>query len=280
MANLGSKWRSASRTVATILTWLGLIASALPLIVPLARPLGSRAAPLIALVRTHGQIFWLSGLSALTAALLIWVMALHRRFAASFADEFKRPINLNWDFRGAWHVGSDNTLVVTGSPDGGLTKVGSLWENYSFSFQAKILQTCVGVVVRARDLDNYYMFQVTQNRIIPHRRVALPVHVQPPVAAETQASTPAQPSSMQVVPVPYVVVWQVMQDIAVSLPQPLTTWFDVNVVVHGEAVRIEIDGAPVFEQQALLQNATGKVGFRNDGSESAMIRHVRVQIAT
>lgn len=33
----------------------------------------------------------------------------------------------------------------------------------------------MGVVFRGQDLDNYYMIQIRTDRIVPHRRVAVPV---------------------------------------------------------------------------------------------------------
>ena len=272
------KWRRAKRVAATVLTWVGLVAGALPLVAPLATPLGGRVLPAIAFVRSHGSTFWMFGLSAVTIALLIWVTSLHRRFATRFKDDFKKPVNLNWDYRGNWHVSDENALVVTDSSDGGLTKVGALWENYTFSFQAKILRNCLGVVVRARDLDNYYMFQIGTDRITPHRRVPLPVQPPPKVAAPSPSGAQTQSSEMQLVAVPYVVVWQVMQDMSVPLGKQIATWFNVDVTVRGESIQIYIDNELVFEQQSLLQNAIGKVGFRNHGAEMALVRRVRVQV--
>ena len=272
------KWRRVTRSAATILTWAGLVAGILPLVAPLAKPLGYRVLPVIDFVRSHANTFWLAGLSAVTLALLSWVTSLHRRFATKFKDDFKKPVNLSWDYRGDWHVGDERALVVTASPDGGLTKVGALWENYTLSFQAKILRDCLGVIVRARDLDNYYMFQIRTDQIRPHRRVALPVHLPAEAAASSPGGGQGQPAGMRVVPVPYVVVWHVMDGISVPLGKPLTTWFSVEITVRGESVQIRIDNELVFEQQSLLQNATGKIGFRNDGAETAMVRRVRVHV--
>jgi hypothetical protein len=54
---------------------------------------------------------------------------MNRRFLGGFHDQFE---NLDkWDFIGPWRIVDKGTLLVTGSDEGGITKVGSHWENYT-----------------------------------------------------------------------------------------------------------------------------------------------------
>jgi hypothetical protein len=149
----------------------------------------------------------------------------------------------------------DHSLVVTGSDEGGLTKRGALWENYTFTFEAQIVNECLGVVVRARDLDNYYMLQIARAGIQPHRQVAVATLQRSVGVGETD-----------------------LENLATRLSRPLDGWFSVRVRVKGEAVDMYIDGNLVWQQESFLKNPTGKVGFRNYSSERALVRNVRVTL--
>jgi hypothetical protein len=258
-----------------VLSWLGLISGALPLLATVLKPIP--LAPLV-FIRDHVLTFWVGALSAVAVALLIWVIMLQRRFATRFKENFKKPLNLNWDYQGSWHVGEEGVLTITGSPVGGVTKVGALWENYTLSFKAKIIRKCLGVIVRAQDLDNYNMFQILTDRIRPHRRIALPVQAPASQEGEPNREGPPTETVMRMVPVPYVVVWQVMDEIATPLSKQLTDWFSIDVTVRGESVQIYIDDEMVFERESLLKIPMGKIGFRNSGNEQALVRDVRVRI--
>jgi hypothetical protein len=58
----------------------------------------------------------------------------------------------------------------------------------------------------------------------------------------------------------------------------LTGWFKVKLKVHGESVKFYINDELIFEKDSILKIATGKVGFRNDGQESAFVKKVKVTI--
>ncbi len=279
MALIPRKWRrELPRKFAIFLSWIGAISGALPILSLLLKPISFMPPIPFEFIIKYWLYFYLVTLSAITIGVIIWISLLQRRFVMRFKDNFKKPLNLNWDYEGAWHVREEGELVVTDSEAGGITKIGALWENYTFTFKAKILHDCIGVIVRAQDLSNYYMFQIRQDRVRPHRRVALPVQSpsSPPPSLSPQ-SQPA-PTRVQIISVPYVVVWQPMDDIATSLPKPLIDWFTVEVTVRGESVQILIDGELVFEREALLKNPLGKVGFRNAGAEQALVRRVRLLV--
>lgn len=45
------------------------------------------------------------------------------------------------------------------------------WSDYKYSFNFKIINTCVGAIVRAVNLSNYIMLQINANGIRPHIRI-------------------------------------------------------------------------------------------------------------
>jgi len=58
-----------------------------------------------------------------------------RRFNVSFIENFKGDLTENWEYMGDWSKVDNKTLCVKGSEVGGITKIGSLWENYDFEFE-------------------------------------------------------------------------------------------------------------------------------------------------
>lgn len=78
-------------------------------------------------------------------------------------------------------------------------------------------------------------------------------------------------------PIKYFIGWQIF-DPPTPLQRPLKTWFDVKLIVRGQSVFLYIDDELVLPLEAFLQIPTGKVGFRNNGNEKALIRDVKVTL--
>ena len=211
---------------------------------------------------------WIIAISVTVLLLIVWVSRLHRRFIRGYHDTFKHDLRTNWDFEGQWRIPEKRTLLVTGPDDpGGITKAGAHWQNYTLSFSARIMRDCLGVIVRAQDLNNYYMFQIRRDKIRPHRRVAVPVV---PVI-----NLPQNPAAPQVQAVQFQIGWQVF-DPPIDLAKPLDGWFTGRITVKGESVHIYINDDLVFQADSFLKIPTGKIGFRNHGIEQALVRDVRV----
>jgi hypothetical protein len=225
----------------------------------------------LAYLGAHAQSAWNVAATAGLVVLWIWVLRLRNRLTNGFSDNFVGDPRQRWDFGGPWHV-DNRCLVVTGSDEGGVTKKGALWENYTLTFEARIVSRCLGVIVRAQDLDNYYMLQINVNRIQPHRRVAVPTLRPPSGPAESSDSVGHGQS------VTYATGWQVFENQAVDLPRPLEGWFRVRVRVNGESLELAINGDVLWQQEAFLKIPTGKIGFRNFDSEQAFVRKVRVRL--
>lgn len=229
-------------------------------------------------IKDNAAFLWGVAVTSILLLLFLWTWRLHRQFISRFKDNFKGNLRDKWDYQGPWLITEENTLLVTGSDAGGITKVGAQWENYTLDFEAKIIDRCLGVVVRAQDLNNYYMFQINRelNRIRPHRRAAVPCI--PPQQTSQQSEAQQQGQLPQMQPIAFYVGWdQNFEAIPVS-PDALTGWFRVKLKVHGESVKFYINGELIFEKDSILKIATGKVGFRNHGSESAFVRKVKVTI--
>lgn len=220
----------------------------------------------IKFLSSHLKELW--ALTATSLLLYVWlqVTRIRRQLNLVFTDDFKKPIEHNWDYVGPWRITTENELFVTGSDEGGLTKKGAFWENYIYQFEAKILNGCIGVIVRAKDLQNYYMFQITTEKIRPHRRVSVPV------------IRPKTPEQKEFVVDEIRVGWIIMDNIAISHRKTLDSWFKVKIIVKGQSISIFINEEKVFKNDQLIENSSGKVGFRNVPTEEALIRNVKVEI--
>lgn len=230
-------------------------------------------------LQTNALILWLSALSIGIVLLWFRTSRLYQRFTVGFSDNFD---NLdNWDYRGNWDIPSKGTLIVTGSGDGGITKVGKNWENYTFTFKARIVNKCLGVIFRAQDLYNYYMFQIHEDKIRPHFREVVPVLPSEKVVAEGEEEPPEQ----QIIK--YISKWHHdgtnsgSMFRSIPLKPKLEGWFEVIIEVRGEdaSIRIvnETDKQGIeFHRPSFLQIPAGKVGFRNSGLEEAYVKEVQV----
>jgi len=215
---------------------------------------------------------WLSvivpSIAVAVGVLYFWTSTLRRRFVSGFADNFgaglwarwpSGNLRANWDLNGLWRIPEKGTLLVTGEEapanEGiGITKVGAFWENYTFTFSARIIKECLGVIVRAQDLHNFYMFQIRTDRIVPHIRKAIPTIATQPCPAPDEAPKPVELKPD--------VRWYYIGH-PVHLSRRLDDWFDVRLTVRGESVALYIDGDLILQEESLIKIPSGKVGFRN-----------------
>lgn len=216
---------------------------------------------------------WLCVITISIFTIWIWLSRLNGRFLTRFKDNFSGDLRSNWDFEGPWRMAEPNTLLVTGSDEGGLTKVGAIWENYTFTFDARITNQCIGVIIRAQDLNNYYMLQINRDQIRPHRRVSIPIIEE----AAASLHDKEDKNIVKINTIKFGVGWQVF-DPPTPLKPEVDGWFKVKVIVQGESVKLYINDDLFFQQDSFLKIPTGKVGFRNSGTEAALIRNVRVII--
>jgi len=249
--------------IATIAKWIGYIAAIILAIGWISSFFNCGNSGLFALLRNNLSIIWRVAVSALVITLFIWITILHNRYTRGFTDKFKNDLQSNWDFKGDWRLAEKRTLQVTESTDGGITKIGAQWENYQFTFKAKIINKCIGVIVRAQDLNNYYMFQINQNKIVPHRRAAVPTIDQS--EGDQQNNT-----------ISFKVGWQRFPETPIN-PE-LNDWFKVKIIVKGQSYWIYINGELALQEESFLKIPNGKVGFRNSGDEKALIKDVKISL--
>ena len=214
----------------------------------------------------HLILIWLVTSSLFILFLILQYIRIRRQLNLVFIDDFTKPLEQNWDFAGPWKINHDCEMLVTGSDQGGLTKKGVFWENYVFTFEVKILRGCIGVIVRALDSQNYYMFQITIDSIRPHRRISIPT-LEPSHTDEGKFDVSENR-----------VGWLIMHDISLTHRKLLDKWFKVKMYVKGKSIEIYLDNEKIFYKENFFENAYGKVGFRNVTNEEALIRKTKVEI--
>lgn len=165
-------WEWVKREIVPIVTILGFILFVLILIRVRWSWLQNLAGRFTNLLTMHWVILAFVVFAISILALYLKLHHLKKYVAMSFKDNFKKDLEKNWDYRGTWRPVPGGGLEVTQSEVGGITKVGHLWTDYSFEFTAVILNRCIGWIVRAQDLYNYYMIQLDRVNVRPHLRFA------------------------------------------------------------------------------------------------------------
>lgn len=223
-------------------------------------------------INTNAIYIWLGIMTLFLVLNRVNLAQLNRRFLYyEFKDNF---VNLgNWDYVGPWRIPEPGTLLVTGSDEGGITKVGSNWENYTIEFRARIMESCLGVIVRAKDLYNYHMFQIWTDKIRPHYKYT-----------STLTRERKVKNGESIIEIFSVYTWE--HDGTSNNPVynavPLTpkpdNWFDVKLIVLGASIKIFINSELILDQPSSLNIFSGKVGFRNSTNESAQVKDLSVKL--
>ena len=259
---------------AEITFWIGIVASIVLAVGFISSLFAWGSSGPFQIFRDYHLYIWLGAISAFIIAILISIRRLNNRFTSRFSEDFRSALNVNWDYVGGWRIAEPGTLIVTESDAGGITKAGATWENYTFSFKARIVNQCLGVIIRAQDLNNYYMLQINRDKIRPHRRVAVPAIV-------NRETVDGNDNAQSLREVKYLVGWQTEEHNTEFKPVPiypkLEEQFEVIVEVRGESIKLKINNTLVYQRDSFLKIATGKVGFRNYGNEEAHVQDVRVR---
>lgn len=222
------------------------------------------------------QAYWIYLVLLLfTVALAVLWLKYYRiakHIALSFKEEFRKDLKKNWEYHGKWEIVHGGELAVTDSEIGGITKVGQLWRDYVFEFGAVIVNDRISWIVRAQDLFNYYMIQLTPDMVRPHLRIG------------------GQ--------------WILIAEKSHSLQIKLNITMKIRTEVRGSEVRVYVDGQEVYynnelfsmkfleipaEREAEIQAGplkpnvvivpafmTGRVGFRMAGKESGRFSKCKV----
>ena len=211
-----------------------------------------------------------------STVIFLWfrIQLIERYFPIRFSEDFRKDLKKNWDFNGKWEIVDSHELHVTDSELGGITKSGQLWTDYKFEFDALIVNDRIGWIVRAQDLFNCYMIQLTPTQIRPHVRVG---------GLWILLSEPPHHQTIQ-----------------------NGTWVHVCTLVRGLEVRVYINDVEVFQQPDLFSMkffqvqqgnnlatilpspqpgtvvipaaTSGRVGFRLCAPEAGRFRRCRVSL--
>lgn len=113
-------------------------------------------------------------LSVLTIILLLFLVILLKKKEKNF---YYLPMQKRDDIQswlGSGKFGYKPSLIsfYVGHNDPGHIFAPTLnWSNYSFNFQFKIEQACLGAIVRAVNLSNFIMLQIREDSIRPHIKI-------------------------------------------------------------------------------------------------------------
>jgi hypothetical protein len=84
----------------------------------------------------------------------------------------KRKNKDDWIGRGIFeYTRTENCFLITNSDPGYIYSKCLIWSDYKFSFEFKIIKKCLGAILRAVNLSNYVMLQITPSGIRPHIRI-------------------------------------------------------------------------------------------------------------
>ncbi len=196
---------------------------------------------------------------------------LEKHSPISYSDNLKsiEDLRKGWHFEGGWTIPTRGELRVTQSPAGGITRVGQLWTDYNFEFTAVLESECIGWIVRAQDLSNYYMIQLWPDNLRPHLR--------------------------------YLDQWIYFPDIKHGLEIRQNRPIRIRTEVRNIEVRVYVDDQEIYANEKLLGTkfidleenisggntrkmrvvvpafSTGRVGFRQAGNERARFSKCRVR---
>lgn len=162
-----------------------------------------------------------------------------------------------------WSV-SDGVLAVQGSSGSGigLSNAGSSWTDYTFSFQTSPLATGSsgghtgyaqsGWVFRAQDPNDGYAWLLSN---YPYTSPAAPGYLEKVIYSDGNTT--------------------VLGTVPLSFAVTAGTWYTVSTTVSGDTITTSINGQ-VVDTTTNATYASGNVGFREHGSESAQFRDVQV----
>lgn len=216
--------------------------------------------------------------SALITALALLVMLYERMRERSFVfSALTRPKDKeSWIGYGNFdHSRSEKAFSLTQADPGYVHSRCLLWADYKVTFDFKIVDRCLGVIVRAVDLANYVMLQITPTGIRPHIRINGG--------------------------------WKVWEasDVKLDFEHPLSLdrWYRCEIFCENDniAVRLYHDrqmilnrnwsipkGSLIFSFKTTEEDLSpvnipfsisleyGSIGFRNSGPEKALIRNILI----
>lgn len=184
----------------------------------------------------------------------------HKRKRLIFEDDFNCSLG-NWDNAYSGPNGFqiiqphiEKVLRVTYGYLPGFTEEGSDWRDYQLEFDSKIENRCISWIIRAKDREHFHMIQLnTKNMIRFHT-----------------TTTPNADGTLN---------FDIIESRFETPVIRTGKWFHIKTRVKGNKVDIYIDNHKIQlsnDENNYLKIDNGKIGFRNNWTEEALVRRVRV----
>ncbi len=262
--------QKSTKIVIVISSWLALIGAIFTIVGLISKSLKSLNIQIFPFIIENFLLIWGTTISLIIILLALQLLKLNRKFTKGFKSNFRKDLDEEWDYIGDWKKQEKGILMVTNSNPGGILKKGALWENYTLTFETKIINKCLGVIIRAQDLDNYYMMQIQKNQISPHRRTTI---LQIPDKKPENIKT-----EIDLFDIDYKAGWKVFKEKITIHNLNLNDWFKMKIIVSGQSIKIYINNQLVLHENTFLQIPVGKIGFRNHKEEKALIKNIKVEL--
>lgn len=211
-------------------------------------------------------------LTTVTTAVIIYTRSHVRDFFFMALDRENQ--RYDWMGQGTFsYQRTDKCFRITQSFSGFIFSKCLSWTNYKVVFQFKILNKCVGVIVRADDLSNFVMLQIGDKGIAPHVRTngAFVRYDLPELIYDQNHSLDR---------------WYICGitvdglEVQVSLEDGENELFNRTWTIPREVLLRTIDenGRESLSQFKYPVNFDyGTIGFRNDRDESAIVKNLLVE---
>lgn len=183
----------------------------------------------------------------------------------------------DWIGRGQFEYSRvNNCFQITKADPGCIYSKCLNWDNYKYGFDFKIRKACLGVILRAVNLSNYIMMQITEKGVRPHIRING--------------------------------AWTVWESESVNLVFPknllLESWYKCEFVCDKETINVRIynENKKILDREWEIPQGSltfpfkreendpkpitipfainleyGSVGFRNSGNEKALVKNVLIE---
>ncbi len=188
----------------------------------------------------------------------------------------KREDRDDWLGKGKFeYLRPQKCFVITDSEPGFIYSKCLSWSDYNLSLEFKIVNSCLGVVARAINLSNYVMLQVGENGIRPHIRINGGWR-----AWEAEETNLKFAKKLALDKWYRVILSCEKNSIGIKLYEDKNCVFNREWLIPHGAVMFEFKEEPegrVVKIPFPINLEYGTVGFRNSGTERALIKDVLVE---
>lgn len=241
-------------------------------------------ASLLAIVSTIGSFYFAQNkvIALFTSVLIIFIaliVILYFRLKGKdfyFIQFNKREDKDDWLGRGKFeYFREGNCFLITDSESGFIYSKCLNWSDYNMTFEFKIANSCLGVVVRAINLSNYIMLQIRESGIRPHIRINGGWR-----AWEAEETNLKFPKNLTLDRWYKCVLSCEKDSIGIKLYEDGGNVFNREWVIPHGMIQFEFKEEPEGRAVRIpfpINLEYGTVGFRNSGTERALTKDVLVE---